>query len=187
MLEKNLEEVQEKGVNDKPSKSPNKKSKKSKGSSKKKKEETSPQKTAEQKKNLELPPIEDDKSRNVVIEIQKTNDSQESAKALQKDIEQQKNQNASNAKQSTVNLDLAKLFQFAIVPLAQNSVISKQRKMIQGDPNVVKAIAMRLHDLKTIFKFYRSKKNFSLPKQFIWLSALKAFEFSHKIDQDRLC
>jgi len=66
------------------------------------------------------------------------------------------------------------LLKHGIVPCQEKGVITQQRLAIQEDPAVVKALGVRLKELKAIFDRYCDGKN---RRQFRWpASALKLFE-----------
>jgi len=79
-----------------------------------------------------------------------------------------------NIKASTVNYHLDMLVKHGIVPCQEKGVITQQRRAIQEDPAVVKALGVRLKELKAIFDRYCDGKS---KRQFRWhASALKLFE-----------
>ena len=90
------------------------------------------------------------------------------------------NFSSTNEKKSDVNFYLELLINEGIIPFCEQCVILKQRKQIQDEPLVVRELAMRLKDLKKIFKRNCIKSKFEFKT-----SALKLFELQNQ-QQDQV-
>ena len=76
-----------------------------------------------------------------------------------------------NDRDSNVNQTLVSLIQKGLVPFCQNGPVMTMRRLIQDDPLVVKALALRLKELKKIFEHFLKQGHFKFN-----YSALRMFE-----------
>lgn len=85
----------------------------------------------------------------------------------------------SSSKHSEVHEHLALMIRYGFAELHAASPVTTLRREIQDDPLVVRALAMRLKELKSMFEFYKDSSKFR------WLSAMRLFEMEDQEAFDR--